>query len=358
MIKYVTGNLLEAEVEALVNTVNTVGVMGKGIALMFRERFPENFRAYASACKTRKIEVGKMFVTPSNELSGPRWIVNFPTKQHWRYPSKPEWIENGLRDLCRVIAEKEIKSIALPPLGCGNGGLDWAMVKEMIEVELSNIPNLQVVAYEPTKQYQNVAKRTGVQTLTVPRALIAEAVRRYWVLGIECTLLEIHKLAWFLERSIVSNKLKNDLNLEFGANRYGPYSQKLNHLLNALDGSFLRSSKRIADCDPSDTIAFAESKRDKINVFLSSGEAKDYQVVLDQVDELIDGFQSPYGLELLATVDWLLFKEQYEPTVTGVRKGLQNWKGGIDAGVRKQRLFDDEILQLAIERLQKSVITA
>lgn len=358
MIKYVTGNLLEAEVDAVVNTVNTVGVMGKGIALMFKERFPENFRAYAAACKAKQVEVGRMFVTPSNELSGPKWIVNFPTKQHWRYPSKPEWIEDGLKDLSRIIAEKKIQSIALPPLGCGNGGLSWDLVKQMIETELSSIPDLLVVAYEPTKHYQNVAKRTGVQKLTVPRALIAEAIRRYSVLGIECTLLEIHKLAWFLERFIVSNQLKNDLNLEFSANRYGPYSQKLNHLLNALDGSYLRSSKRIADCDPSDTIAFTESKKDKIAAYLGSGEAKEYQIVIDQVDDLIDGFQSPYGLELLATVDWLLCKERCEPTVDGIRKGLESWKGGEDAGVRKQRLFDDHILKLAIERILASRIAA
>src|SRR4051794_5635948 len=112
MIKFTHGNLLDADVQAVVNTVNTVGVMGKGIALMFKERFPENFKAYEAACKRKELAIGKMFVTESLELNGPRWIVNFPTKAHWRFPSRLDWIKSGMEDLRRVISEKGIKSIA------------------------------------------------------------------------------------------------------------------------------------------------------------------------------------------------------------------------------------------------------
>jgi len=97
MIDYRTGNLLESEAEAVINTVNTVGVMGKGIALMFKDRYPENFKAYAAACKDDQVRLGKMFVTPGVELGGPRWIINFPTKKHWRYPTKPEWVRDGYK---------------------------------------------------------------------------------------------------------------------------------------------------------------------------------------------------------------------------------------------------------------------
>src|SRR3954464_13145310 len=114
MISFAQGNLLEAKVEALVNTVNTVGVMGKGIALMFKEAFPENFKAYEAACKNKKLRVGRVFVTEGHDLVGPKWIINFPTRVHWRYPSKIEWIEEGLKDLKRVIIEKDIRSIAIP----------------------------------------------------------------------------------------------------------------------------------------------------------------------------------------------------------------------------------------------------
>ena len=107
MITFTQGNLLETNAEALVNTVNTVGVMGKGIALMFREAFPENFKAYERACKDKQVRLGAMFVTEREDLLGPKWIINFPTKAHWRYPSQIKWIQDGLTDLARVISGKE-----------------------------------------------------------------------------------------------------------------------------------------------------------------------------------------------------------------------------------------------------------
>src|SRR5213594_803260 len=161
MLTYRQGNLLEADVDAVVNTVNTVGVMGKGIALMFKERYPENYRAYEAACKAGQVQTGRMFVTATGELSGPRWVINFPTKKHWRHPSRFEWIEEGLEDLRRVVREKGIRSLALPPLGCGNGGLEWSDVRRLIENAVAAMPDVDVIAFEPTAKYQNVAKREG-----------------------------------------------------------------------------------------------------------------------------------------------------------------------------------------------------
>jgi O-acetyl-ADP-ribose deacetylase (regulator of RNase III) len=145
MIEFVRGNLLEAKAEALVNTVNTVGVMGKGIALMFKEAFPENFKAYEAACKKKEVKVGHMFVIEREALIGPKWIINFPTKAHWRGDSKMVWIENGLEDLKRVIAENRIRSIAIPPLGSGNGGLNWADVRPRIEAALGELSDVSVL---------------------------------------------------------------------------------------------------------------------------------------------------------------------------------------------------------------------
>ncbi|GLR91430.1 type II toxin-antitoxin system antitoxin DNA ADP-ribosyl glycohydrolase DarG [Bradyrhizobium iriomotense] len=165
MIIFTEGNLLKANTEALVNTVNTVGVMGKGIALMFKDAFPENFRAYSAACKKQEIKVGQIFATERKDLmGGPKWIINFPTKQHWRNPSKIEWIKDGLQDLVRFIGEHKIKSIALPPLGSGNGGLDWKSVRPLIESAMGNL-DVQVIVYEPTARYPNVAKPQGVEKL-------------------------------------------------------------------------------------------------------------------------------------------------------------------------------------------------
>ena len=350
MITFTQGNLLEARTEALVNTVNTVGVMGKGIALMFKERFDENFRRYAAACKAKEVQTGKMFVTPVHELDGPRWIVNFPTKQHWRAPSRMEWVVDGLQDLRRFLIEQQIKSIAIPPLGAGNGGLEWAEVREQIERTLSDL-DIDILVFEPTKQYQNVAKRAGVEKLTPARALIAELVRRYWVLGMECSLLEIQKLAWFLERAIERfNPDTNPLDLKFNAHKYGPYANRLDHLLNNLDGSYLHCEKRISDAGPMDVIWFDDERKAVVQTYLKT-EAKAYSQALEATAALIDGFESPFGMELLATVDWLLAREGVAPNVPALREGLRHWRGGPDAAARKDRLFDDRALGIALERL-------
>ena len=353
MITFTQGNLLEARAEALVNTVNTLGVMGKGIALMFKERFADNFRRYAAACKAKEVCTGKMFVTEVRELDGPRWIVNFPTKQHWRGDSKMEWITEGLQDLRRFLIDNKVKSIAIPPLGAGNGGLDWAEVRPHIEEALAGL-DTDIIVFEPTQKYQNVAKRTGVEKLTPTRALIAELVRRYWVLGMECSLLEIQKLAWFLERSIERASL-TPLDLRFVPHKYGPYADRLRHLLEGLDGSYLHCDKRIGDADPLDVIWFDDGRKTFVQTYLKS-EAKDYVPALEATAALIDGFESPYGMELLATVDWLLSQEGIAPTVPAVREGLHHWGGGPGAAARKERLFDDRALSIALERLAPSAV--
>ena len=348
MITFTQGNLLEARAQALVNTVNTVGVMGKGIALMFKDRFNDNFRQYAAACKAGQVQTGQMFITEPAELDGPRWIVNFPTKEHWRSPSRLEWITQGLQDLRRFLVEKQVKSIAIPPLGAGNGGLDWPAVRAQIEQALGDL-DLEITVFEPTRAYQNVAKRAGVENLTPARALIADLVRRYWVLGMECSLLEIQKLAWFLERSIERlTPDNNPLKLQFEAHKYGPYANRLDHLLDKLDGSYLHSEKRIADADPFDVIWFDDERKDLVQTYLRT-EAKDHAQALQDTAALIDGFESPFGMELLATVDWLLTQEGVAPTVQAVRKGLQCWPAG--AAERKTRLFDERAVGIALERL-------
>lgn len=350
MITYTQGNLLEADAEALVNTVNTVGIMGKGIALMFKERFPQNMAEYARACKVKQVHVGKMFITETSELIGPRWIVNFPTKQHWRAKSQMQWIQDGLVDLRHFLEDNQVKSIAIPPLGAGQGGLSWPEVKIEIEKALSGITTTHIMIYEPTTQYQNVAKKSGVKKLTPARALIAELVRRYWILGMECSLLEIQKLAWFLQRTIEQADLKNELTLDFDANYYGPYANNLMHLLNALDGSYLKSDKRIPDCEPLDVIWFNESEKLKIATYLQT-EAKDYLPALEQASELINGFESPFGMELLSTVDWLITQQGCERTVEAIKQGMANWPTGTKWAQRKLRLFSDQNIEFALSRL-------
>lgn len=352
MITFTQGNLLEADVEAVVNTVNTVGIMGKGIALMFKEMFPKNFEAYARACAADEVRIGKMFVTESAELFGPHWIINFPTKTHWRVKTKLEWVEQGLQDLVYVIRQKGIRSIAIPPLGCGNGGLDWHDVKPLIATALEGLEDVDVIIFEPTSKYQNVAERTGVEQLTPARAMIAEMVRRYCLLGIDCSILEVQKLAWFVERGVKRLQLVDPLRFQFQANKYGPYSYNLTRLLDSLDGSYLHCDKRLADASPLDLIWFNEAKYERIQAYLNSGEGKQYSGVLKWASSTIDGFESPLGMELLATVDWMLQRDGIEPDLEGVMEGLKNWTGGSNAGQRKLRIFDERLILIALTQLK------
>ena len=347
MVTFEQGNLLEAEAEALVNTVNTVGVMGKGIALMFKERFPENFKSYAAACKRGDVRLGEMFVTENIELGGPRWIVNFPTKDHWRSRTRLEWIEAGLEDLGRVIEGYGIRSIAVPPLGCGNGGLDWRDVRPVIESALARTDALKAMVYEPTAKYQNVAGKRGVETLTPARALVAEMVRRYSVLGLGCSVLEVQKLAWFIARGAAATGVEDPLQLEFQASFYGPYSDKLRILMNALDGSYLGCERRLGDAKPTSEIWFNAEKRVFVEAYMRS-KGKRFLPALTWATDTIRGFESPLGMEVLSTVDWLLQRRGRAATVDDVRDGIRHWGPGQK---RKARIFDERLVGIALERL-------
>jgi hypothetical protein len=247
-----------------------------------------------------------------------------------------------------VISRNQIRSIAIPPLGCGNGGLDWNVVRPLIATALADLEDVDVIVYEPSTTYQNVAKKKGIELLTPARALIAEMVRRYWVLDIECTLLEAQKLAWFLERTIKRMRLVDPLDLRFEADRYGPYANRLTHLLDGLDGSYLHCDKRLADAGRFDTIWFEDSKRERLRLYLETKEARAYVPAIEATDDLIDGFQSPLGMEALATVDWLITREGAEPTIQGIKNGIRNWPAGAE---RKERVFTGSLLELALARL-------
>ena len=150
MIQYCSGDILKSRAEALVNPVNCVGVMGEGLALQFKQASPNNFMAYAAACKHGQVKPGHMLTYVTGRILAPFYIINFPTKRHWREPSYIEDIGAGLVALETEIRLRYIRSIALPPLGCGLGGLDWETeVLPRMQGTLGTINDVRVMVYEP-----------------------------------------------------------------------------------------------------------------------------------------------------------------------------------------------------------------
>ena len=149
MIESIEGNLLKADAEAFVNAVNCIGIMGKGIALQFKKAFPENFKKYKTVCEWKGLQLGKLFIFETSLLYNPKYIVNFPTKNHWKEKSQMEYIESGLKTLIKEILKRKISSIAIPPLGSGLGGLKWNNVRLKIEEAFEQIPDVHVLLYEP-----------------------------------------------------------------------------------------------------------------------------------------------------------------------------------------------------------------
>jgi O-acetyl-ADP-ribose deacetylase (regulator of RNase III) len=350
MIRFRTGNIVDDRSEALVNTVNTVGVMGKGIALSFKQRFPENYRAYKRAVEDGKVETGKVFPFENPHEYATRWVLNFPTKQHWRNRSKLEWIELGLADLRRQVLALKITSLAVPPLGCGNGGLDWEDVKPLIVNALQGLGGVDVVVYEPSQRYRTPRPSAAKPELTPARALVAAAIHRYESAGLECTLLEAHKLAYFISKQAEELLGSDPLGLEYEAHIYGPYADKLRHLLRAMQGWLVDSSVELPDADPTDVVYTVPTAVCEVDEYME-GPGQPFKPVLDKVFHLVNGFESPLGLELLASLDWLLRETEFDPAATSPRSAISDWPGPPTARSRKSRILNDELLQLGISRL-------
>jgi O-acetyl-ADP-ribose deacetylase (regulator of RNase III) len=296
VIRIAHGNLLEAPVEALVNTVNCVGYMGKGIALQFKQAFPANFKAYEAACKAGAVMPGRMLVHDHGMLIQPRYIINFPTKRHWRGKSLMEDIDAGLQTLIEEVRNRGIRSIAIPPLGCGLGGLDWSQVRPRIQTAFESLSAVDVHLYAPAGAPAALAMpvRTGRPRMTSARALFIKLMEQYAALDYGRTLLEVQKLAYFLQVS------GEPLRLRYEPGMYGPYAHNLNKVLETLEGHYLRGygdSQR-----PSAEIELLPGAVEAAEVFLAADSESRRR--LARVAQLIEGFETPYGMELLATVHW------------------------------------------------------
>ncbi|HMQ62723.1 MAG TPA: macro domain-containing protein [Flavilitoribacter sp.] len=295
MFHYTKGDILKANVEAIVNTVNTVGVMGKGIALAFKKQFPENFKVYRNAFEGGNLEVGKMLAFETGE-SHPKVIINFPTKKHWRNPSEYEYIASGLKDLVHVIEDYKIKSIAIPPLGCGNGGLDWEKVKPMILDTLGPLSeNVEIHLYEPGL-FEEQKPVKSVSNLTAPRAMLLQLLNQYEMFGEEANALVMQKLAYLLQRC------GEPLNLRYEKGFYGPFAHNLSKVIQALSPHYL-----VITGDISKPYSITRLNRDilpELENYLNHEITAVQRERLEAVTNLIAGFENMLGLELLATVDY------------------------------------------------------
>lgn len=343
MIATTQGNLLKAPAEALVNTVNTVGVMGKGIALQFRQAFPEMFRAYEKACQNGEVQLGKVQVFDLGGLiDGPRWIINFPTKGHWRTASRLADIESGLTDLVAMVSKLQIRSIAVPPLGCGNGGLDWQEVRPRIEKAFAVLPEVHVLLFEPAGAPKSAVmpNRTKRPRLTLGQAALVGLMDRYlrglldpWV-----SLLEIHKLMYFLKAAG-----ENLPKLTFEKNLYGPYSPDLRHGLIRMEKHLTRGFGEGTD-NPATPVELLPGAVEAAEAFLAG--LPETKLRMEQVARLIEGYEDPYGMELLSSIHWVMqhdagARADVDQAVAGVR----SWNS------RKRRLLKPEHLKLAWQRL-------
>lgn len=339
MIEFKNGNLLEADVEALVNTVNTAGVMGKGIALQFKQAFPANFAAYEKASKQEEILPGKVFIHETGQMGNPRYIINFPTKRHWRAKARLDDIESGLNDLVRVVRENDIKSIAIPPLGCGFGGLNWEDVRPLIVAAMKTLPGVLAWVYPPTgtPAAEKMPVATSRPKLTLGRAALIELIDQYALPGYRVTQLEIQKLAYFLQVA------GEPLRLNYIKQQYGPYAENLHFVLQHIEGHYLRGYGARSG---GSNLYLLPGAKEEADIFLR--EYPDTQMRLARVARLIQGFETPYGMELLATVHWLsqedlAVKDDYRAAT----RGFEEWNQ------RKREHFRPEHIQKAWERLRQ-----
>lgn len=341
MIKLTQGDILKSDADALVNTVNCVGVMGRGIALQFKKAFPANFKAYEAACKVDQVQPGKMFVYDLNRLYNPRFIINFPTKQHWKGKSHLKDIELGLLDLVAVVQHQQIRSIAIPPLGCGLGGLNWEEVKPLIIEAFRSVPDVMVFLFEPAgaPQADLMVKESKVPNMTVGRAALLGLMRRYLaaVMDPTVTLLEVHKLMYFMQEA------GEPLRLNYQKAPYGPYAENLRHVLSHIEGHFI-SGYGDAEDRPDKSLELKLNASDQAEIFLTEHEST--QQRFDRVADLIKGFETTFGMELLSTVHWVATREDATTPEEAVTK-IHNWN------IRK-RMFEPRHIHLAWTRLHNA----
>lgn len=340
MIEFTTGDILGADAEALVNTVNCVGIMGRGIALQFKNTYPANFVEYEAACAGGQVQPGRMFVFETGRLTNPRYIINFPTKRHWRGKSRIEDIEAGLKALRSEIEKRDIRSIAIPPLGSGLGGLNWADVRPRIEKALSGLNDVRVIIYEPkgAPSAKEMAASSAVPKMTPGRASLVVLMHQYLAALMDpfVSLLEVHKLMYFMQEA------GEPLNLKYAKAPYGPYAENLRHVLRTVEGHLISGYADGGDAPDKQLELVPGAVTDAEALLTSAAVTRER---FDRVADLVAGFETPFGLELLSTVHWV-----------ATRLGADSPEAAVEltyAWNERKRRFNPNQITLAYSTLQQ-----
>lgn len=337
MISYTLGDISKADAEAIVNTVNCVGIMGSGIALQIKKEFPKVFKAYKVACEHGEVQPGRMFVSETNMFENPKYIINFPTKRHWRNKSRMEDIESGLEALVDTIRRYKIRSIAIPALGCGNGGLNWSEVRPRIETALCAIPNLRVTIFGPESTPVKTKSRNA-RVMTPGRAALIALINCYLnrLMDPFVSLLEVHKLMYFMQEA------GEPLHLRYMKGIHGPYSENLGRVLNAIDGHLVLCCSDGNDAPDKQLELLPEAVKNAESFLVNK---QDTLSRFTRVNQLIEGFEKPQSLELLATVHWVITREDAtgpDDIVSKVHACNKN----------KENCFTPRHIKMAFEALQ------
>ncbi len=340
MIEPTRGDILKADAEALVNTVNCVGFMGRGIAAQFKRAFPDNFDIYSAACGRGEVVPGRMLIVPTHQLSGPRSIINFPTKRHWRAKSRIEDIDAGLRALVEDVRRLGIRSVAIPPLGCGLGGLEWRDVRPRIVRAFEALPDVRVLLFEPTgaPAADRMAPAAEPPDMTRGRAVLVALMNRYLVGSMDplVSLLEVHKLMYFAQES------GEPLRLEFRAAHYRPYAENLRHVLAAIEGHFVSGYADGGDA-PEKALELLPGALEDAMAVLATDSATRKR--FDRVAKVVEGFETPSGMELLATVHWVATHEGMRG-IDAITERVHGWN-------EHKRSFTPRQIQIAHDALRE-----
>lgn len=340
MIQYITANIFESNAQAIINTVNTDGVMGKGIALQFKKSFPNNYKAYVKACKNESIAIGKLFVFKDyNTTIGEKIIINFPTKKSWRNPSEYNFIEEGLDDLIKIISINNITSIAIPALGAGNGGLVWEKVKEIIVRKLKHL-DVDIIIYEPTKQIKEYLKPERVK-LTDARALLLYVLYDLVKNGEYVSEFSSEKVCYFLQRFGAKKYFK----LEFEPNFYGPYSGKVRFVLNVLNGSYIMGYSDMSK-KPFEPLTLVSDGYETVKNHVENNA--ELLNISKKTISFLTGFYSDFALELFSSIDYLVIKNNTIDKDIIIKK-LESWSD------RKRSLFSNpKYIDISLNHIQKT----